>query len=127
MSLFACPGQFSHDSARDGAADPSHEAVDFFSFYYFFRSAALFPLPVSVPQSILVTRMTIALYFFSVCQRMTDEFGFDGGAGAVLPCSTGVIGWRLPVADICDRLVSAGVILVTKKKWGFGERTISSG
>ncbi|CAM9810610.1 unnamed protein product, partial [Ascophyllum nodosum] len=42
----------------------------------------------------------------SVCQRMADEFGFDGGAGAVLPCSTGVIGWRLPVADICDKLAS---------------------
>ncbi|CAN0379258.1 unnamed protein product, partial [Laminaria digitata] len=39
-----------------------------------------------------------------ICQRMAEEFGFAGGAGAVLPSSTGVIGWRLPVGAICDQL-----------------------
>ncbi|CAM9784567.1 unnamed protein product, partial [Sphacelaria rigidula] len=35
---------------------------------------------------------------------MAEEFGFAEGAGSVLPCSTGVIGWRLPVESICEQL-----------------------
>ncbi|CAN0347471.1 unnamed protein product, partial [Ectocarpus sp. 8 AP-2014] len=40
----------------------------------------------------------------SICQRAAEVFGLEGGAGAVIPCSTGVIGWRLPVDAICDHL-----------------------
>ncbi|CAM9101747.1 unnamed protein product [Scytosiphon promiscuus] len=40
----------------------------------------------------------------SICDRMAEQFGLEGGAGAVIPCSTGVIGWRLPVDAICDQL-----------------------
>ncbi|CAM9876713.1 unnamed protein product [Ectocarpus sp. 6 AP-2014] len=40
----------------------------------------------------------------SICQSAAEVFGLEGGAGAVIPCSTGVIGWRLPVDAICDHL-----------------------
>ncbi|CAM9197949.1 unnamed protein product, partial [Heterosigma akashiwo] len=40
----------------------------------------------------------------AVCAAMAETFGFAGGAQAVLPSSTGVIGWRLPVADMVANL-----------------------
>lgn len=46
----------------------------------------------------------------SICDSMAHEFDFKGGAQAVLPCSTGVIGWRLPVDHICRQLVRTGDI-----------------
>ncbi|CAK0800727.1 unnamed protein product [Prorocentrum cordatum] len=36
----------------------------------------------------------------AVCGAVADALGLAGGAGAVLPCSTGVIGWRLPVEEM---------------------------
>jgi ArgJ family len=32
-----------------------------------------------------------------VCDKVADIWSLAGGGSAVLPCSTGVIGWRLPV------------------------------
>lgn len=36
----------------------------------------------------------------ALCEAVADALGLAGGAGAVLPCSTGVIGWRLPVEEM---------------------------
>ncbi|KAG8461642.1 hypothetical protein KFE25_001260 [Diacronema lutheri] len=36
-----------------------------------------------------------------VCAALAAELGLAGGAELVVPCSTGVIGWRLPVAQMC--------------------------
>lgn len=37
-----------------------------------------------------------------VCERVAKELGLPGGGQNVLPCSTGVIGWRLPVDEMCS-------------------------
>lgn len=39
----------------------------------------------------------------AVCKAVAEHLDFSGGGHSVLPCSTGVIGWRLPV----DELVAA--------------------
>ncbi|CAM9424118.1 unnamed protein product, partial [Phaeothamnion confervicola] len=39
-----------------------------------------------------------------VCARVAELHGFAGGAEAVLPSSTGVIGWRLPTAAMLENL-----------------------
>ncbi|KAG5188504.1 glutamate N-acetyltransferase [Tribonema minus] len=40
----------------------------------------------------------------AVCGKVAEVWGFAGGADAVLPSSTGVIGWRLPTQAILDNL-----------------------
>lgn len=43
----------------------------------------------------------------AVCAALAKELGLAGGASAVLPASTGVIGWRIPVADMKAALPAA--------------------
>ena len=40
----------------------------------------------------------------SVCRGVASALGLQGGAETVLPMSTGVIGWRLPVDDMLNEL-----------------------
>jgi glutamate N-acetyltransferase / amino-acid N-acetyltransferase len=41
-----------------------------------------------------------------VCDKVADIWSLSGGGSAVLPCSTGVIGWRLPV-QVSSRAIRA--------------------
>ena len=47
----------------------------------------------------------------AVCSGAADALGLDGGAAAVLPLSTGVIGWRLPVDRMIEALPEAAAAL----------------
>ena len=47
----------------------------------------------------------------AVCRGVASELGLEGGAEAVLPLSTGVIGWRLPVDHMLEALPSAAAAL----------------
>ncbi|MEC8039050.1 MAG: bifunctional ornithine acetyltransferase/N-acetylglutamate synthase, partial [Pseudomonadota bacterium] len=47
-----------------------------------------------------------------VCARAADVLGLPGGGESVLPLSTGVIGWRLPVAEMLDALPTAAAQLL---------------
>jgi len=42
-----------------------------------------------------------------VCEGVAKALGLEGGNSAVLPCSTGVIGWRLPVAEMIAAIPAA--------------------
>eukprot|EP00966_Prymnesium_polylepis_P083250 1928477-Prymnesium_polylepis.1 len=43
----------------------------------------------------------------AVCAALAQSLGLEGGAEAVIPCSTGVIGWALPVDQMVDALPAA--------------------
>ncbi|KAJ1445520.1 arginine biosynthesis protein ArgJ [Pelagophyceae sp. CCMP2097] len=45
----------------------------------------------------------------AVCAAVAERFGISGGANAVLPASTGVIGWGLPAAAMCDAVATMDV------------------
>lgn len=42
----------------------------------------------------------------AVCSAVADALDLPGGAGSVLPSSTGVIGWRLPKDELCAAVPS---------------------
>ena len=48
-----------------------------------------------------------------VCTAAASLLGIDAGGSAVLPLSTGVIGWRLPVAQMVEALPAAAAALQT--------------
>jgi len=43
----------------------------------------------------------------TICTELAKQLNLEGGASSVLPSSTGVIGWRLPVADMVAALPEA--------------------
>ena len=47
----------------------------------------------------------------AVCRGAAEVLGLDGGAAAVLPLSTGVIGWQLPVPQMLEALPAAAAAL----------------
>lgn len=47
----------------------------------------------------------------AVCAAAAKELGLAGGASSVLPSSTGVIGWRLPVQDMINAMPAAAATL----------------
>lgn len=47
----------------------------------------------------------------AVCRGVASALSLTGGADAVLPMSTGVIGWRLPVDDMLQELPTAAAAL----------------
>eukprot|EP00428_Durinskia_dybowskii_P027531 CAMPEP_0170247422 /NCGR_PEP_ID=MMETSP0116_2-20130129/23500_1 /TAXON_ID=400756 /ORGANISM="Durinskia baltica, Strain CSIRO CS-38" /LENGTH=533 /DNA_ID=CAMNT_0010498303 /DNA_START=11 /DNA_END=1611 /DNA_ORIENTATION=+ len=47
----------------------------------------------------------------AVCAAAADCLGFSGGASSVLPSSTGVIGWRLPVEEMKAAMPAAAAAL----------------
>merc|ERR1719161_37253 len=42
-----------------------------------------------------------------ICEAAADALGLPGGSASVLPCSTGVIGWRLPVDEMVAAMPAA--------------------
>lgn len=42
----------------------------------------------------------------AICQKVAEEFNLPHGKRSVLPSSTGIIGWRLPVKDIIESVSS---------------------
>lgn len=46
-----------------------------------------------------------------VCAAAARELGLAGGASSILPSSTGVIGWRLPVQDMINAMPAAAATL----------------
>ena len=45
----------------------------------------------------------------SVCEAVATRLHLSGGADAVLPSSTGVIGWRLPARELAEDIVPAAI------------------
>ena len=43
----------------------------------------------------------------ALCTDLATALSLEGGASAVVPCSTGVIGWRLPIAAMREALPAA--------------------
>lgn len=44
-----------------------------------------------------------------LCQAVASKLNLSGGAESVLPSSTGVIGWRLPAAELAEQVVPKAV------------------
>jgi glutamate N-acetyltransferase/amino-acid N-acetyltransferase len=47
-----------------------------------------------------------------VCKAVADGLGLEGGAKAVLPSSTGVIGWRLPAKELAQDVVPKAIAAI---------------
>ena len=76
-----------------------------------------------------------------VCRAVADALDLEGGAETVLPCSTGVIGWRLPAEELAEQVVPRAVedlqtrsalsaardIMTTDRYPKLRSRTLSSG
>lgn len=44
-----------------------------------------------------------------VCEAVAKGLNLPGGAKTVLPCSTGVIGWRLPAVELAEQVVPEAI------------------
>ena len=44
-----------------------------------------------------------------MCSAVAESLALPGGSKSVLPCSTGVIGWRLPTKELIDDVVPQAV------------------